>query len=102
MNGSEPMSLNGDGTGALWIIGNEGVNKPTWDAVNHGWWTGVDSDVCLTPIKAKVYQVTLTVGKQLRATGVDFKFFGQADWGIEFKGKDNSHLISTERGIRHR
>ena len=51
MNGSEPMSLNGDGTGALWIIGNEGVNKPTWDAVNHGWWTGVDSDVCLTPIK---------------------------------------------------
>lgn len=99
MNGSEPMSLNGDGTGALWIIGNEGVNKPTWDAVNHGWWTGVDSDVCLTPIKAKVYQVTLTVGKQLRATGVDFKFFGQADWGIEFKGKDNSHLISTESEV---
>lgn len=99
MNGSEPMSLNGDGTGALWIIGNEGVNKPTWDAVNHVWWTGVDSDVCLTPIKAKVYQVTLTVGKQLRATGVDFKFFGQADWGIEFKGKDNSHLISTESEV---
>lgn len=99
MNGSEPMSLNGDGTGALWIIGNEGVNKPTWDAVNHGWWTGVDSDVCLTPIKAKVYQVTLTVGKQLRATGVDFKFFGLADWGIEFKGKDNSHLISTESEV---
>lgn len=99
MDGSEPMSLNGDGTGALWIIGNEGVNKPTWDAVNHSWWTGVDSDVCLTPIKAKVYQVTLTVGKQLRATGVDFKFFGQANWGIEFKGKDNSHLISTESEV---
>ena len=99
MNGSEPMSLNGDGTGALWIIGNEGVNKPTWDAVNHGWWTGVDSDVCLTPIKAKVYQVTLTVGKQLRATGVDFKVFGQADWGIEVKGKDNCHLITTESEV---
>lgn len=99
MNGSEPMSLNSDGTGALWIIGNEGVNKPTWDAVNHGWWTGVDSDVCLTPIKDKVYQVTLTVGKQLRATDVNFKFFGQANWGIEFKGKDNSHLISTESEV---
>ena len=99
MNGSEPMSLNGDGTGALWSIGNEGVNKPTWDAVNHGWWTGVDSDVCLTPIKAKVYQVTLTVGKQLRATGVDFKFFGQADWGIEFKCKVNSYLILTESEV---
>lgn len=99
MNGSEPMSLNGDGTGALWIIGNPGVNKPTWEAVNHDWWTGVDSDVCLTPIKDKVYQVTLTVGKQLRATGVDFKFFGQANWGIEFKGKDNSHIISTESEV---
>lgn len=99
MNGSEPMSLNGDGTGALWIIGNEGVNKPTWDAVNHSWWTGVDSDVCLTPIKAKVYQVTLTVGKQLRATGVDFKFFSQSNWGVEFKGKDHSHLISTESEV---
>ena len=99
MNGSEPMSLNGDGTGALWIIGNPGVNKPTWEAVNHDWWTGVDSDVCLTPIKDKVYQVTLTVGKQLRATDVNFKFFGQANWGIEFKGKDNSHLISTESEV---
>ena len=99
MNGSEPMSLNGDGTGALWIIGNEGVNKPTWDAVNHSWWTGVDSDVCLTPIKDKVYQVTLTVGKQLRATDVNFKFFGQANWGVEFKGKDNSHLISTDSEV---
>lgn len=99
MNGSKPMSLNGDGTGALWIIGNEGINKPTWDAVNHGWWTGVDSDVCLTPIKDKVYQVTLTVGKQLRATDVNFKFFGQADWGIEFKGKDHSHLISTDSEV---
>ena len=99
MNGSEPMSLNGDGTGALWIIGNPGVNKPTWEAVNHDWWTGVDSDVCLTPIKDTVYQVTLTVGKQLRATDVNFKFFGQANWGIEFKGKDNSHLISTESEV---
>ena len=99
MNGNDPMSLNGDGTGALWIIGNEGVNKPTWEAVNHGWWTGVDSDVCLTPIKDKVYQVTLTVGKQLRATDVNFKFFGQAAWGIEFKGKDNSHIISTESEV---
>ena len=99
MNGSEPMSLNGDGTGALWIIGNPGVNKPTWDAVNHDWWTGVDSDVCLTPIKDKVYQVTLTVGKQLRATDVNFKFFSQANWGVEFKGKDHSHLISTESEV---
>lgn len=99
MNDNEPMKLNGDGTGAVWIIGNEGINKPTWDAVNHGWWTGTDNDVCLTPIKNKVYQITLTIGKQLRATDVNFKFFGQSDWGIEFKGKDSNYCISTDSEI---
>lgn len=99
MNGNDPMKLNADGTGAVWIIGNEGVNKPTWDAVNHGWWTGTASDVCLTPIKDKVYQITLTVGKQLRASDVNFKFFGQPDWGTEFHGKDGDYVLTTDSEI---
>lgn len=99
MNGNDPMKLNADGTGAVWIIGNEGINKPTWDAVNHGWWTGTASDVCLTPIKDKVYQITLTVGKQLRASDVNFKFFGQPDWGTEFHGKDGDYVLTTDSEI---
>lgn len=99
MNGSDAMKLNADGTGAVWIIGNEGINKPTWDAVNQGWWTGTASDVCLTPIKDKVYQITLTVGKQLRATDVNFKFFGQPDWGTEFHGKDGNYVLTTDSEI---
>lgn len=99
MNGNDPMSLNADGTGAIWIIGNEGINKPTWDAVNHGWWTGTDSDICLTPIKDKVYQITLTVGKQLRASDVNFKFFGQANWGTEFGGKAGDHCLTTDSNV---
>lgn len=99
LNGNDPMKLNADGTGALWIIGNEGINKPTWSAVNHGWWTGTDSDICLTPIKDKVYQITLTVGKQLRASDVNFKFFGQADWGTEFHGKDGDYILTTDSEI---
>ena len=99
MNGNEPMILNADGTGAIWIIGNEGINKPTWSAVNHGWWTGTDSDICLTPIKDKVYQITLTVGKQLRASDVNFKFFGQPNWGTEFQGKDGDYVLTTDSDI---
>jgi hypothetical protein len=39
-------------------------------------------------LSSRVYQITLTVGKQLKADGkeINFKFFGQPDWGIEFKG----------------
>ena len=99
MNGSDPMTLQADGSGAIWIIGNEGVNKPTWDAVNHGWWTGTASDICLTPIKDKVYQITLTVGKQLRASDVNFKFFGQPNWGIEFGGKEGTYHLSTDSDV---
>lgn len=99
MDGNDPMKLKEDGTGAIWIIGSEGINKPTWDAINRGWNTGTASDICLTPIKEKVYQITLTVGKQLKATDVNFKFFGQADWGTEFKGKDGDYMLTTDSEI---
>lgn len=99
MNGEEPMKLNADGTGAIWIIGNEKVNKPTWQAVNKGWNTGTATDVCLTPIADKKYQVTLTIGKQLAATDVNFKFFGQADWGTEFKGTEADYRLTTDSEV---
>ncbi len=89
-------SLASDGTGALWIIGSECIGKPSVSANTvHGWWTGEDYDYCLTPIAEKVYQITLTVGKQLTATGINFKFFGQANWGIEFKGTAADYHLST-------
>ena len=49
--------------------------------------------------RIRYIRLHLTVGKQLRATDVNFKFFGQANWGIEFKGQDNSHLISTDSEV---
>lgn len=99
LDGTEPETINADGTGALWIIGNEGINKPTWSTINHGWWTGTDSDICLTQVSSKVHQITLTVGKQLRATDVNFKFFGQPNWGVEFKGTASDYHLSTESEI---
>ncbi len=89
-------TLAADGSGALWIIGSECIGKPSVKANTvHGWWTGEDYDYCLTPIAEKVYQITLTIGKQLTATGINFKFFGQANWGIEFKGTTADYHLST-------
>lgn len=90
MNGANPASLNDDGTGAVWIIGACTFNKPAFLPLyqnNINWWTGVQYDVCMAQVKNKVYQVTMTVDKQLYhdPTTINFKFFGQAGWGTEFK-----------------
>ena len=93
-------TLSSNGTGALWIIGGSGIGKPSYSATTvQNWWTGEDYDYCLTPISEKVYQITLTVGKQLNATSVDFKFFGQAAWGTEFKGTAADYHISTDSDV---
>lgn len=79
-----PLSLNDDGTGALWAIGSEGLHKPLYSYIsNQGWWTDTDHATCLAPVDNRKYQMTLTIGRQLKADNVDFKFFGQAGWGTE-------------------
>lgn len=91
----DPAKLNADGTGAVWIIGDAIFGKPTF-AHAQGWWTDTDHALCMAPVADKIYQVTLTVGKQLKAgKSVNFKFFGQAGWGVEFKGTAGSHWLKT-------
>ena len=91
---SEPSTLQTDGTGAIWVIGGNGINKPFLSTKNNnGWWTGTEWDQATAQIKEKVYQITLTVGKQLSATDVNFKFFGQPNWGIEFKGDGSDYSL---------
>ena len=91
---SDPATLQTDGTGALWVIGGNGINKPFLNTKNNnGWWTGTEWDQATAQIKEKVYQITLTVGKQLSATDVNFKFFGQPNWGTEFKGDGSDYSL---------
>ena len=91
-----PATLQADGTGCIWIIGGEGINKPYLSAANnHGWWTGTEWDQPLSPVAEKTYQVTLTVGQQLKADDVNFKFFGQPDWGTEFHA-DGDYALTTD------
>ena len=91
---SEPATLQADGSGAIWVIGGNGINKPFLSTKNNnGWWTGTEWDQATAQIKEKVYQITLTVGKQLSATDVNFKFFGQPNWGTEFKGDGSDYSL---------
>lgn len=96
-DGGNPLTLSADGTGAIWIIGEGIYGKPSYyDA--QSWWTDTDHALCLAPIAEKKYQVTFTVGKQLKAgTGFNIKFFGQAGWGTEFKGSEgNDYMLTTD------
>ncbi|MDG5800244.1 DUF5125 domain-containing protein [Marinilabiliaceae bacterium ANBcel2] len=91
MENGELATLNEDGSGALWIIG-DGLGKPDRD--NHvGWDTS--KGLCMSQITPKVYQITLTAGSSLDHEYINFKFFHQRDWGGEFSNIE----LSTESDI---
>ncbi len=80
MSGNELATLREDGTGAIWIIG-DGIGKPALtNAV--GWTT--EKALCMAPIGAKKYQVSLIAGETVNASDINFKFFHQKNWGGEF------------------
>lgn len=97
LSGNDPATLNNDGTGALWIIG-DGIGHPSLsNAV--GWTT--EKAICMAPTGEKTYQVTVVGGKTIAVDNINFKFFGQMGWGVELKGTDlvsKSGLIGVGTG----
>ena len=83
-----------DGTGAIWAIGNANVGKPdiahagNWGASN-GWSPTPDMFISVPQVADKKYQLTLTVGQQLAASDVNFKFFHQAGYGNDSSDEFN-------------
>lgn len=95
--GNDPATLNEDGTGALWIIG-EGIGHPSLSNTV-GWTT--ENALCMAPVGEKTYQITLVGGKTIAVDNINFKFFGQMGWGVELKGDDltsQSSLIGVGLG----
>ncbi len=98
----ELASLQSDGTGAIWIIG-EGVGKPNFTDYQVGWNT--DNALCLAPIAKGIYQITLVAGTQIKTADINFKFFHQAGWGGEFSSQtltSSSALIFVGDGTNGR
>ncbi len=88
--------------GGLWIIGSDCIGKPTYAQISgQGWRTDTDHALCMAQVSDNVYQITLTIGTQLKADGkaINFKFFGQAGWGTEFRGVPGDYYLSTTSTI---
>ncbi|MDM1295418.1 DUF5125 domain-containing protein [Sphingobacterium sp. N143] len=92
MTGNDLATLQEDGTGAVWIIG-EGIGKPKVSNNQVGWNT--DKALCMVPLGNKKYQVTVKAGESINSDNINFKFFHQKGWGGEFGGTD----ISTSSDI---
>lgn len=83
---TELATLNDDGSGAIWAIGDTNIGKPS--TKNSASWSPENGGLCLARVEAKKYQLTLVAGISLNASSFDFKFFHQKTWGGEFGGDD--------------
>ena len=95
--GGEPATLNNDGTGAVWILG-DGIGYPT--VSNQPSWNP-GKGICMAPTGDRTYQVTVVGGISIDVSSINFKFFGQDGWGTELTGdmlKSESSLIGVGTG----
>lgn len=84
-----PASLQSDGTGAIWIIG-EKIGKPTLEN-QVGWST--EKALCMVPVEPGKFRITLVAGTSVGTEAINFKFYGGAhSWNDEFK---HDRLSST-------
>ncbi|MCC8188723.1 MAG: DUF5125 domain-containing protein [Bacteroides sp.] len=81
MNGDNFATLQADGSGAIWIIG-EGIGKPSASTNAVGWTT--EKGLCMAEVSEGIYQTTVVGGQSIHATSINFKFFDQKGWGDEF------------------
>lgn len=80
LNKGDYAKLEEDGSGAIWIIG-ENIGKPSLG--NMVGWTP-ENALCMAPIAKDKYQVTFVAGKTIKSEAINFKFFYQKGWGKEF------------------
>jgi hypothetical protein len=78
---NNPASLQADGSGAVWIIG-EGIGKPSVATNAVGWNAG--KALCMVPMGDKKYQISVVGDKTVKSDNINFKFFHQKGWGGEF------------------
>ncbi|GAO29694.1 hypothetical protein JCM15548_11913 [Geofilum rubicundum JCM 15548] len=91
MSGNDLATLQADGSGALWIIG-EDIGKPSL-ANTTGWNPG--KAICFAPVAPKIYQVTLVGGQNINTSSINFKFFHQKNWGGEY----TNNSLTTESDL---
>lgn len=80
MNGTALATTNSDGTGGVWCIGDGNIGKPSYQKNNINWTP--NKGFCLCPVEPNVHEVILRKGTTINT--INFKFFAQKNWGVEF------------------
>lgn len=70
---------------AVWIIGSN-IGQPSAALNGSNWSASLMNSIPVAQVSENVYKIALTYGQEL--TGVNYKFFGQYGWGMEFHGED--------------
>lgn len=98
----EPYGQNGntflhdDGTGSIKIIGGGGFGKPDYSTYPSDW--SLSDRWFLAQVAPKIYRISLTVGKELNASDVNFKFYGGLNWDRPL-GETADYAITTNSTV---
>ena len=80
LSGTSTASLNPDGSGAIWIIG-DAQGKPV--LANNGW--DPNKALCLAPIGPGKYQISFIAGETIGVDKANFGIFYGKGWTTSFK-----------------
>ncbi|WP_234181352.1 DUF5125 domain-containing protein [Bacteroides pyogenes] len=82
--GEEFASLQSDGSGALWIVG-EGAGKPALKYMP-SW--NPNMAICMAPMGGGKYVANFVAGQTIGTTSINFVIIHQKGWGAGFKGDE--------------
>ncbi|MDU1892581.1 MAG: DUF5125 domain-containing protein [Dysgonomonas sp.] len=81
MSENSLATLQTDGSGAVWVIGDK-IGNPSFATNSIEW--GETKAICMVPLGNKKYQISLVAGVNIPVEDINFKFFHQKGWGGEF------------------
>lgn len=97
------QTLAEDGSGTIWVIGDQNIGMPHFALFGINWDTS--RGIPMLYLGDKKHQITLVTGQNIRPDEIDFKFFHQKGWGGEFGYNDittGSDLIFIGNGSNGR
>lgn len=81
---NKPLTLQADGTGELWMRGNNYFGKPSYATNASNWGQDISQCHAFAQVSPKVYRMTLVVGKQIDESQFDLKNYFQPGNGGAF------------------
>ena len=81
---NKPLTLQADGTGELWMRGNNYFGKPSYASNAANWGQDISQCHAFAQVRPKVYRMTLVVGKQIDESQFDLKNYFQPGNGGAF------------------